>query len=184
MTRIASFMSLHRKLSAGLIAAAALVALGALVPLPYSVTTSWRAQLTASPAVHLDANQYVGVLKSLGITTASVNVQSSPTATLVNIGGLATENEARKAGAVFAPLTGVKPTITLEPVKTRISGTLLAQTIQKVFRVEVETAGLSDSEIEAEVAAQVRAQGGEVKSVDVQHSPDGQTTITIESQGK
>jgi Xaa-Pro aminopeptidase len=66
----------------------------------------------------------------------------------------------------------------------RVSGTLLAQALQSVFRADVETAGKTDAEIAAEVTAQIKAQGGEVKGVDVKRSADGQTTITLQAAGK
>jgi hypothetical protein len=160
---------------------AVLVVFAALVPLPYSVVSAYRANVAVSTSTPVDIHQYINVLKTLGIPTVSVNVQTSSDATTVTIDGLKTKDDARKAVAAFAPLIGVVPHASIEAVRTRISGTLLAQVIQKVFRAEIQASGKSDAQIAAEVESQIRAQGGEVKSVEVQRSADGQTSITVEA---
>jgi len=181
MARLVSLMTIHRRFATGMGVVALLVVFATLVPLPYSVVSAYRANVAVSTSTPVDPNQYVNVLKTLGISTASVNVQTSSDTTMVTIEGLKTKDDARKAVAAFAPLTGVVPHASIEAVRTRISGTLFAQAIQKVFRAEIQTSGKSDAEIAAEVENQIRAQGGEVKSVEVQRSADGQTSITVEA---
>ena len=82
----------------------------------------------------------------------------------------------RKADAFAAALgeKGIAATVSVTPVKERISSSLYAYAMQTVIELRVDVAGRTAEEIEADVRAQLEAAG--IENPDVQVSRDGDRT--------
>lgn len=180
MARVLHTLGAHPKLGFGLAVGFALILFGTLVPLPFSSVVGYTLSISAPSDVQLDAQQYADALHQAGIANPSVNWNSDGTATKYTVVGLTSEEEAETAAQAFKTLTGIDSEPRIVPITTRTSGTLYAQAMEKLFRVEITMDGKTDEQIAAEVAAQIAAQGGQVKEVRIGRTDDGQVKIDIE----
>ncbi len=180
MARILHALGAHPKLGVGLAAGLALMLFGALVPLPYSSVIGYSVKVTAPADAQLGPQQYANALHAAGIANPSVNTTYTDDATEYTVVGLASEGDAETAVRTGQELLGGDVDSKVVPIVKRTSGTLYAQAIEKLFRVEVTIDGKSDEQIAAEIAAQVAAQGGQVKEVRFERTDDGQVKIDIE----
>ena len=180
MARILNTLGAHPRLSVGLVAGFALLLFGTLVPLPYSSIIGYSVKLTAPADSPLAPQAYADALHAAGISNPSVNANYTDNATQYTIIGLSSKEEAEMAVRTGQTLLGTDAESSIVPLVKRTSGTLYAQAMEKLFRVEVTIDGKTNEEIAAEIAAQVAAQGGQVKEVRIERSDDGQMQIEIE----
>lgn len=180
MARVLQTLGAHPKLGVGLAAGLALILFGALVPLPYSSVIGYSVKITAPADAQLGPQQYADALHAAGVANPSVNTSYTDNATEYTVVGLASETEAETAVRTGQTLLGADADHTIVPIVKRTSGTLYAQAMEKLFRVEVTIDGKTDEQIAAEIAAQVAAQGGQVKEVRFERADDGQVKIDIE----
>jgi len=180
MARTLHTLGAHPRLSFGVAVELAFILFGALVPLPYSSVIGYSVRITAPADINLAPQAYADALHAAGIANPSVNVTIDDAAAKYTIAGLSSESDARAAARTYTEPTGADPDYAVIPIVQRTSGTLYAQAIQRLFRVEVAADGKSDEEIAAEIAAQIAAQGGEVKQVTINRGPDGRIDISID----
>lgn len=180
MARVLQTLGAHPKLGVGLAAGLALMLFSTLIPLPYSSVIGYSLQVTAPADTPLEPQQFANALHAAGIANPSVNTNYSDNAAEFTVVGLTTEDEAQTALKACQALLGTDPDHKIIPIVKRTSGTLYAQALEKLFRVEVIIDGKTDEQIAADIAAQVAAQGGQVKEVRFERSDDGQVKIDIE----
>ena len=181
MANISRAISTNPKLSISLVALGVFILFSVLIPLPYSATVGYTVSLTApADATEVSPDAFVAALGAVGIEQSSVNLSSDGETAHYTIYGLTSEGDARTTAATFKQLAGVDGDPQIVPITKRVSGTLAAQAVEKLFRVEVEIDGQTDAEIAAQIAEQVAAQGGTVKEVRVETTDDGQKNISIE----
>ncbi|MBU2652478.1 MAG: hypothetical protein KKA81_16245 [Bacteroidetes bacterium] len=186
MATIMQSIRSYPKLTAGAVAFAAFLVFSILIPLPYSSVVGYTVSLTAPSDSAVEPNAYVAALSAVGIENSSVNLSDNGAEARYTIVGLKSETEANATVSAYKALTGIEPTATSAPVIRRVSGTLYAQALEKLFRIEVATDGLTDAEIAAQIAEQIKAQGGTVKNVTIDTDANGQKNIQIdiESDGQ
>ena len=152
MAKIQNAITARRRLSLGLAAAVAVVALLTLVPFPYETIVGYNLAFTdLAPNLQFDSNAYLASLTEWGYGNVSVNWNQSGDHLTCRITGLPSEQAAENAAAAFKALTGVNAVPGIEPVKKTVSGSLCAQAYQKFFSVEVSTEGKTQEEIIAEI---------------------------------
>ncbi len=180
MATIMQSIRSYPKLTAGAVTIAAFLIFSILVPLPYSSVVGYTVSLTAPSESAVNPNAYVAAMSAVGIPNSSVNLSDDGTTANYTIVGLGSESEANTAVSTYKALTGVEPSASTAPVIKRVSGTLYAQAMEKIFRVEVVTDGLTDEEIAAQIADQIAAQGGKVKNVTITTDENGQKQMQID----
>lgn len=184
MARFIRSLGAHPKLSAGVVTVVAFLLFTVLVPLPYTSVIGYSLNITAPADTELGPQQYAEALSAVGVANPSVNLSISGESAEYSVTGLTAEPQVHAALVAYEALTGQEPVYAMEPIKTRSSGTLYAQAMEKIFTVEISTEGKTDEEIVAEIAAQIAAQGGEVREVKMERTEDGQMQFEIEIDSK
>lgn len=156
-----------------------------LVPFSYMVTVGYAVSFNEpSPEAIGDPNQLVAAMSALGYdnVTANYNSNDAGTGMICTISGLPDRQAANTAVAAYRTLTGneVEPTIT--PVLKQVSGSLYAQVKDQLQQITISIdEAASAEEIEAQIQAQLIAQGFEPANVHVITSEeDGTVTIDLE----
>jgi hypothetical protein len=184
MARISTRLRNHPALGMSFATVIVLVLFAVLVPLPYSAIVGYDVAIAgADGGSQVSLSQVNQALAALGYGGASVNFENTEGEMSFTITGLQTRAAAREAAAAFSTLTGCHGAVEYRPVVKQVSGSLLAQAREKLFQVDVDATGKTDSEIAAEIAAKLESQGLGAPNVTVTTNSEGARQITIESDG-
>ncbi|UCG61486.1 MAG: hypothetical protein JSV52_14400 [Candidatus Zixiibacteriota bacterium] len=140
-----------------------------LVPFSYTKTVGYTVSFTGpDQEMAGDPNEIVAAIAALGYDNVTANFNSDGIETVWDIKGLPDYQAAVTAAAAFRTLTGadIEPTIT--PVLREVSGTLYAQVRDHLIEISVSVdEAASAEEIEAQIRAQLIAQGFEPANINV-----------------
>lgn len=181
MSRAMDIFSSRPKTSLTVIAAIAAFLFVTLIPFSYSKTVGYTVSFTEPDGqVSADPNQLVAAMSALGFDNVTANFNSNGTETVWDIKGLPDEYAARAAAAAFHTLSGTELEPTIAPVVKKVSGSLYAQVREQLFEVSISIDEASSvEEIEAQIQAQLIAQGFQPGKVQVIMNP-GDSTVSIQ----
>lgn len=74
-------------------------------------------------------------------------------------------------------------TVTIEPRRERVWGSVYAMAQEKLFHLDVDMQGKSDAQVEDEIKAQIAGQGWDPDSVDVKRSDNGSSVSITAHNG-
>ena len=206
-TTIMSFLKSHRRAAVSIGFVIVLLIAFTLVPFSYKKTVGYEVVIPVNNEAMASVNltQFTHALNLLGYDEANVNYSASSDkkkdktytvtegefaagdATLFGefkISGLPDKDAARKAGVLFVTLTGTeaKPQVVL---KLRdVTGSLYAQIKDKLIdnakvQISLNTEGLTDEEISADILEQLAMRGFHVAEVTTSTTPDGERAVQI-----
>jgi len=100
------------------------------------------------------------------------------------ISGLPDKDAARNAGVLFVTLTGTDAKPEVKLVLRDVTGSLYAQIKDKLIdnarvQISLNTEGLTDEEISADILEQLAMQGFQVAEVTTTTTPDGERAVQI-----
>ena len=123
----------------------------------------------------------VKVLNSMGYNDINIVLtaaQRSAEAEEFKITGLPTRESAREASQAFQKLAGISAEPLINKVTEKTSGSLYAQALDKQRTIEIDAAGKSDPEIEAELTQKL-TEAGYQGNVSVTTSPSGERQVVV-----
>jgi hypothetical protein len=166
---------------ATVLAIAVVAAVLLAVPISYTKTTGYMATLEIADATGVDVE---AVAAEFGKAMDAENVK-----VLAGVGGarisadlpVRSKSTLKGIASGFAEALGERglaATASIEPVTERVTGNVYAMAANEIIEIRVNSEGLTDEEIEAEIRAQIEAAGLEACLVDVETS-DGEKRIEI-----
>jgi hypothetical protein len=179
MSTLREQFSRRPRFSTGLVVAVVVILFVTLVPFSYDRTVGYEVAFNGVTASGDYTQTLPAALKVLGYESASVNVTQEAGKVNYTIGNLPSRVAAKEAAAVFAVLTGSKAQPQINAVTETVSGSLYAQVRDGIIRIEIDSAGKSDSEIASEIEARLADYGFNDTQVQVNTSPDGQRQMSI-----
>lgn len=179
MSTLREQFSRRPRFSTGLVIAVAAILFVTLVPFSYDRTVGYEVAFDGVTANGDYTQTLPAALKALGYDNASVNVTQDAGKATYTIANLPTRAAAKEAAAVFAVLTGSKAEPQINAVTETVSGSLYAQVRDGVIRIEIDSAGKSDSEIASEIEAKLADYGFNDTQVQVNTKPDGERQMSI-----
>jgi hypothetical protein len=151
------------------------------VPISYTKTTGYEATLEISDAAGIDID---GIAREFGkaLDTEDIKVMAA-----AGGGRITASLPVRPAGTLrgialsFAKaltMRGISANARVEPVTEQVTGNVYAMAANGIVEIRINSEGLTDEEIEAEIRAQIEAAGFEACLVDVE-TGDGEKRIEI-----
>lgn len=185
MAEIRHTLATKKRLGFGFGLALAALLFFTLVPFSYDRVTGYDVTIGGLPAdQQIQVNHILAGFEAIGIENASVSVNYSDDETSVYMMNFTDHATAQKATAAFNTLTGMDGEVAIKKRKETVSGSLFAQVAEKLMRIEVSTSGGTPEEVQAEIEAQLAAQGFEGASAIVTVDEDeGTATIQITIPG-
>ncbi len=179
MSTLREQFSRRPRFSTGLVVAVVAILFVTLVPFSYDRTVGYEVAFDGVTASGDYTQTLPAALKALGYENTSVNVVQNAGKGDYTIANLPSRQAAKEAAAVFAVLTGSKAKPQINTVTETVSGSLYAQVRDGIIRIEVDSAGKSDSEIASEIEAKLADYGFNDTQVQVNTSADGQRQMSI-----
>lgn len=185
MAEITHTLAAKKRLGFGLGLAVAALLFFTLVPFSYDRVVGYDVTIGGLPAdQQIQVSQVLAGFEAIGIDNASVSVNYADDAASVFMMNFSDRATAQKATAAFNTLTGMSGSVDIKERKETVSGSLFAQAAEKLTRIEVSTSGGTPEEVQAEIEAQLAAQGFEGASAIVTIDEDeGTATIQITLPG-
>lgn len=184
MSKLKNAWGAHPRLSLGVTVGVLAMIFFVLVPIPYQRTAGYNVQFGGvSRANQIDMKQVAEALKAVGFEQVGVNVAIDGDRGDISLTNLPSYEDAKRAAAAFASLTGtaVRPVFT--PIIETVSGSLYAQVKDKLVKVEINGAGKTDEQVRAEIEAQLAAQGFTGSVISLKSDSAGQRQIQLEIEG-
>jgi hypothetical protein len=151
------------------------------VPISYTKTTGYRATLEIADATGIDVRA-VAAEFGKALDTENLMVRASTGGARISIDlpvrAAGTLNGIASGFARALTQRGIAASAAVERLTERVTGNVYAMAANEIIEIRVNSKGLTDEEIEAEIRAQIEAAGLEACLVDVQ-SGDGEKRIEI-----
>jgi len=180
MSRIKHQVGSHPKLSFSVAVAAGVLAILLLVPFSYNQTVGYSVSLeNQEPLTIADQARFDAAMETLGLSQAAVSVRQSGENTNYQISNLPDHKSAREVAATFGAITGIDPVYRIEPIVKLTSGTLYAQAMDKLNRIQIDAKGKTDAEIKADIEQKLRDNGLSNPQVNVTTKSDGTRQIQV-----
>jgi hypothetical protein len=176
MSRIMSEFNRRPRLAAGFGLALIAFLFVTLVPFSYMKTVGYSVSFdNVGPVGNQTAEQLTTILNAMGYTGVDIAMTGAD----IKISGLPTRQSAREAALVFEKLSGVNSEPAINQIAKKVSGSLYAQAVEKKRTIEIDAAGETDAQIEAEIVRQL-AQAGYQANVSVMTDASGERKISID----
>lgn len=181
MFRIARQISGRRRIRVGIAVAAVVLLVVTLVPFSYERTVGYEVTFNGLNDEAVEVFEQVSnAVHLLGYGDVSLSYSRGEDGTSFWMMNLPSKTAAREAAAAFVAVTGCTTEAEIKPVRRTVSGSLLAQARDKLTRIEIDSEGLSDAEIEAEIVARLAEHGFERATASVNTDADGMRRIDID----
>lgn len=182
MSQLKSQYRARPRLIIGLGAAVVVFLFITLVPFSYTHVSGFEMTFNdVDSPKQLTAIELDQVVSSLGYPDVTASVSNDGQVTDYTFRNLPHRQAAREVAVAFAVMTDHPSEPAVKAVKETISGTIYAQVMDKITRIEVNTEGKTDEQIAAEIKDKLLAQGfldaNVVVSTDEQQ---GQTHISVD----
>ena len=151
------------------------------VPISYTRITGYRATLEIAEASGVDIQAVAAEFgKALGTDDLTVRTSAGGMEISAVVPARAAGRTYGIASGFAGALTqrGIPATAGVEALTERVTGNVYAMAANEIVEIRIDSGGLSDEEIEAEIRDQIEAAGLEACLVDVQ-SGDGEKRIEI-----
>ncbi len=176
MSRITSQFNRRPRLLAGFGLALVAFLFVTLFPFSYTRTIGYTVAFNNIGEVSNQASEgLVKVLSSMGYNDINIMMTGAE----FKIIGLPTREAAREAGLAFQKLAGVDVEPVINMVTEKASGSLYAQAVDKQRTIEIDAAGKSDSEIQAELTQKL-SEAGYQANVSVTTEPGGERKVMVD----
>jgi hypothetical protein len=151
------------------------------VPISYTKTTGYVATLEIADATGIDIDAVAGEFGK-ALDTENVKVLAGPGGARISAAlPVRAKGTLKGIASSFVQAlgeTGLAATASVEAVTERVTGNVYAMAANEIIEIRVNSEGLTDEEIEAEIRAQIEAAGLEACLVDVE-TGDGEKRIEI-----
>lgn len=180
MSSLLNQIRVHRRLSVSLAAAVAVFLFVMLVPISYQRVTGYDASVAfADLPREIPKESLRSALATIGQSDAKVMLEQQNEKTIYRVKGLSSQLAARELVAVLNALAGTKGEPKITPVLVKVSASLFAQARDKIITIEVDGAGKTDAELEADISAKLTEAGLTPDQVTVTTGSDGYRQIDI-----
>jgi hypothetical protein len=150
-----------------------------LVPFSYTKTIGYEVVFEGvDHAGMMPADRLENALSKLGFNDLSLDCRDD----YCRLALLPTRDRARMAAAAFKRLVEIDATPSVKAVTRTVSGSLYAQALEKRRKIEINTEGKSQAEIENEIRQKLMDAGFDNPVVTVTTDADGQVKISVSAE--
>lgn len=182
MSSLVKQIRVHPRLSVSVALAVALFLFVTLVPFSYQRIGGYAVTVVV-PNANVGAPPDIqGALALLGHANVAIKASLDDNGATYEIGNFPSRADAREVGAAVKALCGKQGTVSVKPVMETVSGNLYAQVRDRLITIQIDGTGLSDSELESEIATKLAENGFTSSSVSVSTSPEGFRQISISGE--
>ena len=133
--------------------------------------------------IRFDSKRIVEALHTLGISNVTLDLSASELGQTVTISGLESREQARDALLAVVEVAGVGDKAELQSRQESVRGTLLEHCLNGIHEILINTDGLSDKEVHAQIVSQLKAAGITGAEVQFLSGEDGHKGIFIGQSG-
>lgn len=176
MSRIKNQLARRPRLVAGFGLALVAFLFVTLFPFSYTRTVGYTVSFNNIGSLATQTSEPLAkVLSSMGYKDVNIMITDEE----FKITGLPTRDAAREASLAFQKLAGISAEPLINKVTEKASGSLYAQALEKQRTIEIDAAGKSDSEIQAELTQKL-SEAGYQANVSVTTDPSGERKVLID----
>jgi hypothetical protein len=180
MSKVKNQVNRHPGLGFSLAIAIVVFAMAVLIPFSYEKTVGYMVVYEGLDPAYEPAEGLLNrALATMGYDQATVDIEHKGASFDCEIGNLSSKAAAREAAATFAAISGYDGVSIILPVKMEISASLYAQVKDKLNKIEIDTKGKADSEVQSEIELRLKESGFDNYVVKVNTKEDGMREIYV-----
>jgi hypothetical protein len=176
MTKVKKQIKTHPKASFGITVAVTLFAFMLLVPFSYDRTVGYDVILAGFEGGQIEPEVINDVSIALGFDDIVLELTIDNELILSHF---PSERAAKEVADAISIITKIDNPVRIKPIRQVVSGSLFAQARDKLLKIEVDTKGKTDEEVETEIRKILKERGATEADVDVSTDDEGMREIIV-----